>query len=311
MTVADSVSIVSNASERSTTHKPYIIGHRGSTKYPENTVLGIEQTIADGADGIEFDLQLTADNQIIICHDATLDRTTTGSGHISSVPYYGVIEHLKTKSNPQCPIPRIEDIIDVIMRPENSHVFAVLDIKFNNSPTIFEVLSRILQKHSNGDLSIFKTRLFLGIWRSSSLPYCHTYLPQIPIMHIGVSLQIAETNFPDVAGYNLLFVSLSGLYAQKFIDNARANGQLVFTWVVNHNSLYGDCRRWRVDGVMTDKTESLLKLDAEWDENESLLGHIGRIMRACLYTVWSVIVERRAINIMNSLKLEEKSVKSM
>ncbi|CAG8546549.1 1341_t:CDS:2 [Paraglomus occultum] len=307
----DIVSTVNKASECSNIHRPYIIGHRGSNKYPENTVLGIEQVIADGADGIEFDLQMTADDQIIICHDPTLDRTTTGSGRISLVPYYGVIEHLRTKGNPQCPIPRVDDIIEVIMRPENSHVFAVLDIKFNNGPTILEVLSSILKKYSNDDLSIFKTRLFLGIWHPSFLPYCHSYLPQIPIMHIGMSLQVAETYFPDVAGYNLLFVSLSGFHAQKFIDNARANGKLVFVWVVNHRGSYNYCRRRGVDGVMTDWTEYLLKLDAEWDENESVFGRIGRIVRMCLYTVWKVIAERRIIKRMNSIAPKEAGVQSL
>ena len=60
-----------------------IFGHRGfSTEYPENTMLAFRKALAAGADGIEFDARLTADGQIIIMHDPTVDRTTTGTGKV-------------------------------------------------------------------------------------------------------------------------------------------------------------------------------------------------------------------------------------
>ncbi|CAG8469811.1 8257_t:CDS:2 [Paraglomus brasilianum] len=280
---------------RSTIGRPYIIGHRGaSARYPENTVLSIEQAIAEGADGIEFDIQKTADNQIIVHHDEVLDRTTTGSGRISSIPYYGVIEHLTTKSHPQCSIPRLDDVINVMMRPENCHVFAVIDIKPNNDPTIIALLADILKKYSD-DVSIFKSRLSLGIRHPLFLPYCHSHLNQIPIMHIGSSLDIAQTYFPNVAGYNLTHVALSGSYGRSFIDNAHANGQSILAWVVNYNCLYGDCRRWGVDGVITDKTKDFVNMYGEngkWDENENILNWIMRMMRGWLYAIGRVAVHQ-------------------
>ncbi|CAG8474024.1 8560_t:CDS:2 [Paraglomus occultum] len=283
---------------RSTIGRPYIIGHRGaSAGYPENTVLSIEQAIVEGADGIEFDIQKTADNQIIVHHDEVLDRTTTGSGRVSSFPYYGVIEHLTTKSHPQCPIPRLDDVIHVMMKPENSHVFAVIDIKPNNDPTIIAILADILKKYSD-DVSIFKSRLSLGIRHTLFLPYCHSYLHQIPIMHIGSSLDIAQTYFPDVAGYNLTHVSLSGSRGRSFIDNAHAKGQSIFAWVVNRNGLYSDCRRWGVDGVLTDKNKDFVNMygkNGKWDENENILNWIGRMMRGWFYAIARVVIHHVVI----------------
>ncbi|CAG8761325.1 17284_t:CDS:2, partial [Acaulospora morrowiae] len=53
------------------------VGHRGySSHYPENTMLSLEQAILLGADGIESDVRLTKDGQVIMMHDTTLDRTT-------------------------------------------------------------------------------------------------------------------------------------------------------------------------------------------------------------------------------------------
>lgn len=56
-------------------------GHRGfSGKYPENTMLSFEKCVEVGADGIELDVHLTKDGQVVIIHDELLDRTTDHKG---------------------------------------------------------------------------------------------------------------------------------------------------------------------------------------------------------------------------------------
>ena len=56
-------------------------GHRGfSGQYPENTMLAFEKALEAGCEGMEFDVQLTADGEPVILHDEALDRTTDGSG---------------------------------------------------------------------------------------------------------------------------------------------------------------------------------------------------------------------------------------
>ena len=52
-----------------------IIGHRGwPAKYPENTLLGFEKAIDAGATMIEFDVQLTRYNKLVVFHDDTAKR---------------------------------------------------------------------------------------------------------------------------------------------------------------------------------------------------------------------------------------------
>lgn len=64
--------------------KPLILGHRGfSGIYPENTMLAFIKAYEAGADGVELDIQLTKDGELVIVHDSTVDRTTNGSGKIS------------------------------------------------------------------------------------------------------------------------------------------------------------------------------------------------------------------------------------
>lgn len=65
---------------------PLIIGHRGASAVaPENTLAAFAQAMADGADGIEFDVRLARDGVPVVIHDATLERTGLTVGRISEL----------------------------------------------------------------------------------------------------------------------------------------------------------------------------------------------------------------------------------
>lgn len=66
---------------------PLVYAHRGaSARWPEHTRVAYDQALADGADGVECDVHLTADGQVVLIHDATLDRTSDGSGPVAAHP---------------------------------------------------------------------------------------------------------------------------------------------------------------------------------------------------------------------------------
>ena len=65
-----------------------IFAHRGySGKYPENTMIAFKKALECGVDGIELDVQLTKDGEVVIIHDETIDRTTTGKGFVIDYTY--------------------------------------------------------------------------------------------------------------------------------------------------------------------------------------------------------------------------------
>ena len=65
--------------------------HRGDWRnWPENSLAAIESVIGMGADIVELDLALTSDSVLMVCHDRTLNRTTTGRGLIAEIPYDSV-----------------------------------------------------------------------------------------------------------------------------------------------------------------------------------------------------------------------------
>jgi glycerophosphoryl diester phosphodiesterase len=70
---------------------PPVIGHRGAAAHaPENTLAGFRAARALRCRWVEFDVRLTADNALVICHDNQLDRTTDGRGRISKMPLAAV-----------------------------------------------------------------------------------------------------------------------------------------------------------------------------------------------------------------------------
>jgi len=59
------------------------VAHRGaSAHYPENTLLAFRRAIEQGVDALEIDVHRTSDDELVIIHDSTVDRTTNGTGNV-------------------------------------------------------------------------------------------------------------------------------------------------------------------------------------------------------------------------------------
>src|SRR5579885_3854665 len=64
--------------------KPLFFAHRGGSGLaPENTLVAFERGLSFGADALELDIQTTKDEEIVVIHDPTVDRTTNGSGFVA------------------------------------------------------------------------------------------------------------------------------------------------------------------------------------------------------------------------------------
>lgn len=104
--------------------RPLLIAHRGaSANAPENTLEAFEYAVRVGADVLELDVHLTADDEIVVHHDATVERTTNGTGSIAAMTLHRVRE------------------LDAGYRfasPSGSHVFRERGLKI---PLLAEVLA--------------------------------------------------------------------------------------------------------------------------------------------------------------------------
>ena len=63
-----------------------VVAHRGASReQPENTLAAFEAAVEAGAGAVEFDVRVTADGHAVVMHDATVDRTTNGTGLVAEM----------------------------------------------------------------------------------------------------------------------------------------------------------------------------------------------------------------------------------
>ena len=104
-----------------------IMGHRGvRALYPENTMLSFRKAVEYGLDGIETDVHLTTDGQLVLHHDEMLERTTNGTGNIETYSYADLRKlDAGIKFNEKYAgqyIPRLEELLELVQKCQNMGV---------------------------------------------------------------------------------------------------------------------------------------------------------------------------------------------
>lgn len=95
-------------------------GHRGASGYaPENTMAAFEKAVELGADGIELDVQLTKDGELVVIHDETIDRVSDGSGWVKDYAYAKLIKHNFNRTHPEYEHAQIPTLEETLMRKKN------------------------------------------------------------------------------------------------------------------------------------------------------------------------------------------------
>ena len=124
------------------------IAHRGFwTATAENSLASIRAAIAAGVEMIEIDTQSTADGRLVVIHDETLDRTTTGTGTVSRLPFELVrTARLKVGSGGEAaavtdePVPTLEEVLEEI----RGRITLNIDTKFTRDlPQVMETVLRL------------------------------------------------------------------------------------------------------------------------------------------------------------------------
>ena len=123
-----------------------IWAHRGcSQNYPENTLLAFEKAAAiKGLVGIELDIQLTKDRQIVVCHDENVDRTTDGSGYIKD---FTLSELKKLKIAEKYQIPTMEEVFELLDDKKNQGF--MLNIELKNNRIYYDNMEEMILKLAN------------------------------------------------------------------------------------------------------------------------------------------------------------------
>lgn len=112
-----------------------IMGHRGAAALePENTLSAIERAMEIGVDAVEIDVRLSKDMELVVIHDATVDRTTNGKGPVRS---YTLDDLKKLDAGSAQTVPTLQEVIDLT----SNRVKLVIELK--EEGTEREVVERI------------------------------------------------------------------------------------------------------------------------------------------------------------------------
>ncbi|MCH8478036.1 MAG: hypothetical protein LAT56_08835, partial [Wenzhouxiangella sp.] len=224
-----------------------VTAHRGnSSQAPENTLVAI--TAAVGFAGMtEFDAQLAADGVIVLMHDATVDRTTNGSGRVDETSYQGGMELLDAGSwfSPEFagePIPTmaeaITDALDLGLVPvieaklagpgDAAAYYAELES--------LDVLDKILLDCFNWD--------FIANFRALS--------PQTRLGALG-SGQLTQATLDTIKNTGADYVHWAhGSITAQTVDLVHANGLKLIVYTVNSESRMIELLDMGVDSITTD-----------------------------------------------------------
>ena len=114
-----------------------IWAHRGCSQcYPENTLLSFEKAAAiKGLSGIELDIQLTKDGQMVVCHDEKVDRTTSGIGFIKDYTFAELLNLVIGAADGSVwKIPTIEEVLDLLQEPMKRGFRLNIELKNSSIP---------------------------------------------------------------------------------------------------------------------------------------------------------------------------------
>ncbi len=252
-----------------------IIAHRGASDIaPENTLAAIGAALDMGVDMIDLDVRMTKDEEIVVIHDETIDRTTNGSGKV--VDY--TLEEIKTydaggwkdsKFEGQT-IPTLREALDSI----NGRATVLIEIKHEEHEhyhDFAERLVKIIQEEKNG-----YEWCILQSYESEYLEMAHEIDEKVQTK----KLLVGEDSAPLIAFYmetkvqlgratkkeNEQLDALNPPYetlSSRRVFRMHARGFKVYTYLVNDRETMIKMLNAGVDGIITDRPDELIKIREE------------------------------------------------
>ncbi|AJF68416.1 glycerophosphodiester phosphodiesterase [Streptomyces vietnamensis] len=231
-----------------------VFAHRGaSSTAPENTLVSDEVARRGGAKWIENDVQPSKDGVPYILHDATVDRTTDGTGTLRSLTS-AQLDALDAGSwfAPVFAGTRIPTLAAQLADLRTRGGNLLLEIK--GRQTEAEV-ARIVQEVRDQGMT---DRVFVQSFDVTSLRLAHELAPELPLGLLRDNLDadpVAVAEDLHLAAYN---VSDKGLSVRpSAVDELHAAGIAVNVWTVNGAARWKVLDELGVDGVITDRPTEL------------------------------------------------------
>ena len=215
------------------------IAHRGAKGYlPENTLEAFKKGFELGCDGVEFDVHLSADGEIIVIHDATIDRTTNVQGLIKEL----TLAQIKSASIHNAEIPTLSEVLNITPKE------CLVNIELKSGDTVAPVTD-LLKRYKAEGWSYDKFLVSSFDW--IALKELRELNPEVPL---GV---LTETDL-DLAVAYAEFLQAESIHAYYHLLTAenvmeiKQKGLKVFAWTINEPADIAKIKSYQVTGIITD-----------------------------------------------------------
>ena len=222
------------------------IGHRGAKGHlPENTLASFQKAIDLGANGIELDVHLSADGQVIVMHDETIDRTTDGKGAVKQQPLAGLKTH---RIDFQFEIPTLSEVFDLVDRK----VLVNIELKVFETaePVVLLIEKYVLEKGWQYSDFLISSFDWLALEKVRAL---HAEIPLGVLTSTDLDLAIAFAKVINAETIHPYF----HLLTDENVARMQAQNLKVYTWTVNEFEDLHRVTSLGVDGIITDFPDRL------------------------------------------------------
>lgn len=233
-----------------------VLAHRGASGYaPENTLEAFKLAMEMGADGFELDVHLSADGELIVIHDETVDRTTNGKGYVKDMTL-AQLKQLDACKDMEAyrgaRIPTLGQVYDLI---KDTHHMVNVEIKTDN------IFYKDIEKKC---LELEQEKGMQGrILYSSFNHYTAVELKHLaPDAKVGL-LYEEELYHPWEYAKSLDMDAIhppkKNVYIPGLVEGALAAGIAVNVWTVNDEDTMKECLKYGI-GIITNYPDIALRL---------------------------------------------------
>jgi len=209
-----------------------IMGHRGAAALePENTLLSISRAMEIGVDAVEIDVHLSKDNEVVVIHDSTVDRTSNGSGPVRS---YTLAELKGLDAGKGETIPTLQEVMDLI----DKRVKLVIELKEEGAEGQVVTLINKNNLVDNVYVISFWHQLVKRVKEMEERVKTGVLLVGCP-----VDTSVATQASADALVMRYTFVD------KPFVEMAHKEGLKVFIWNIDDPTLVKPYAHMGVDGI--------------------------------------------------------------
>ncbi len=230
--------------------RPFVFGHRGAPAHaPENTLLAFERALQDGADGLELDVKLSRDGQVVVMHDASLERTTDGTGRVNrhsldALRQLDAAAHFPAVTE-RVPVPTLEEVLARFGQR------TIINIELTNYTSPFDALPRrviaLVRRFGLQERVLISSFFPQNLWQVAVFA---------PLLYRGM---LAEPNrLGRVVNRGLWRVGAQALHPHlqdvtpQLVAAVHRAGGRVHVYTVNRPQDMRRLRSWGVDAIFTD-----------------------------------------------------------